>query len=57
MKDMGAILSIMRKAAARDIRNPDVLGISRAGLIEIVVRHRLSPLAERLTAISSAKEI
>ena len=57
MKDMGAILSIMRKAAARDIRNPDVLGVSRAGLIEIVVRHRLSPLAERLTVISSTKEI
>lgn len=50
MKDMGGILDIMRKAAARDIRNPDVLGVSRAGLIEIVVRHRLSPLAERLTA-------
>ena len=50
MKDMGAIVEMMREAAARDIRNPDVLGVSRAGLIEIVVRHRLSPLAERLTA-------
>ena len=47
--DMTAILAEMRHHATRDIRHPDVLGVSRAGLIEIVVRHRLSRLSERMT--------
>ena len=50
-QDMAGILEMMRQEAQKDIRHPDVLGVSRAGLIEIVVRHRLSPLIERLAAI------
>ena len=47
-RDMTPILAKMRELAQDDSRHPDVLGISRAGLIEIVVRHQLAPLAERL---------
>lgn len=47
-KDMAPVIDVMREAAADDVRHPDVLGISRAGLIELVVRHRLAPLASRL---------
>lgn len=51
MADMAKILELLRIEAAKDIRHPDVLGVSRAGLIEIVVRHRLSPLKDRLSAV------
>ena len=51
IQDMAGILEVMRQEAQKDIRHPDVLGVSRAGLIEIVVRHRLSPLKERLAQI------
>ena len=47
-KDMAPVIEVMRDAARHDMRHPDVLGISRAGLIELVVRHRLAPLANRL---------
>ena len=49
-KDMAAILDEMRDLAQNDIRHPDILGVSRAGLIEMIVRHRLAPLSARLSA-------
>ena len=33
----------MREEASRDRRHPDILGFSRAGLIEIVIRHHYAP--------------
>ena len=49
-KDMAVILDEMRDLAQNDIRHPDILGVSRAGLIEMIVRHRLAPLSARLSA-------
>ena len=45
---MANCLDQFRKLAQKDIRHPDILGVTRAGLIEIVVRHRLAPLQDRL---------
>lgn len=50
-KQAQEMLAVMRQEAQRDIRYPDVLGISRAGLIEIVVRHRLTYLGDRLAPL------
>ena len=48
-KDDGAVcLRLLRDCAADDIRHPDVLGFTKSGLIEIIVRHRLAPLRQRL---------
>ena len=52
-KDMAAILEDMRALAQDDMRHPDILGVSRAGLIEIIIRHRLAPLSSRLSAHSA----
>lgn len=49
-RDMAPILDEMRRLSFYDSRHPDVLGLSRAGLIELVVRHRLAPLSSRLHA-------
>ena len=46
--DMAEIVSDMRQAALDDSRNPEVLGVSRAGLVEVVIRHRYSLLKDRL---------
>ena len=48
-KDIAEVLEVMRSCAAKDMRHPDVLGVSRAGLIEIVVRHRLAYLGDRVS--------
>ena len=48
-KDIAEVLEVMRSCAANDMRHPDVLGVSRAGLIEIVVRHRLAYLGDRVS--------
>ena len=39
-----AVLAALRSEARRDRRSPDILGFSRAGLIEIVIRHQYAPL-------------
>lgn len=44
LADMEAVLSSMRKEARRDRRAPDILGVSRAGLIEIIIRHHYAPI-------------
>ena len=44
----GSCLRLLRAYAANDIRHPDVLGFTKSGLIEIIVRHRLAPLIDRL---------
>lgn len=46
--DMADILTILRQAAKADQRHPEVLGLSRAGLIELKIRHRDSLLQDRL---------
>lgn len=48
-KDIAEVLEVMRSCATKDMRHPDVLGVSRAGLIEIVVRHRLAYLGDRVS--------
>ena len=48
-KDFAEVLEVMRSCATKDMRHPDVLGVSRAGLIEIVVRHRLAYLGDRVS--------
>ena len=50
--DMAEIVKIMRQKALADQRHPDVLGVSRAGLIELRIRHRETLLASRLQTIS-----
>ncbi|MGC6530393.1 MAG: ribonuclease E/G [Candidatus Puniceispirillaceae bacterium] len=52
---MANCLDQFRKLAQKDIRHPDILGVTRAGLIEIVVRHRLAPLHDRLGKIGLAR--
>lgn len=48
-KEQGAsCLRLLRACAADDIRHPDVLGFTKSGLIEIIVRHHLAPLRQRL---------
>ena len=42
--DQDSVLSILRDEARRDRRSPAILGFSRAGLIEIVIRHHYAPL-------------
>ena len=44
-----AVLAVMREEARRDRRHPDILGFSRAGLIEMVVRHHHAPLLRCIT--------
>ena len=41
--DRDAVLAAMREEASCDRRHPDILGFSRAGLIEIVIRHHYAP--------------
>ena len=41
--DRDAVLAVMREEASCDRRHPDILGFSRAGLIEIVIRHHYAP--------------
>lgn len=42
--DQEAVLAELRLEARRDRRRPDILGFSRAGLIEIVIRHHYAPV-------------
>ncbi|MGC6516503.1 MAG: ribonuclease E/G [Candidatus Puniceispirillaceae bacterium] len=42
------IVDEVRECAIKDSRHPDILGFSRAGLLEVVVRHRLSLLKDRV---------
>lgn len=42
--DGQAVLEALRDEARYDRRSPDILGFSRAGLIEIVIRHHYAPI-------------
>lgn len=55
--DKDKVIAVMRDAAQKDRRVPDVLGFSRAGLIEIIVRHQNAALSDRLIAAGFDDEI